>query len=135
MQAAIRAFNAEREPDKTGTTKSGINLQMRIGINTGPVLLGEVGSTHEYTAIGDTVNVASRLETSAPVGEVLMSHDTYRHVRGIFDVQALEPLPVKGKTEPLRVYQVQRAKPRAFRQRTRGVEGVETRITGREAEL
>jgi class 3 adenylate cyclase len=110
-------------------------IAMRIGINTGPVLLGQVGTTGEYTAVGETVNLASRLEQAAPEGGILISHDTYRHVRGLFDVQALAPLRIRGKTEPIRVYVVRRVKPRAFRLPTRGVEGVETRMIGRDAEL
>jgi len=110
-------------------------LQMRIGINTGLALLGAVGTTGEFTAMGDTVNLASRLEHAAPIGGILISHDTYRHVRGLFDVQPLEPMTIKGKAEPVRTYVVQRAKPRAFRLGTRGVQGVETRMIGREAEL
>jgi len=110
-------------------------LQMRIGINTGPVMLGAVGTTAEFTAMGDTVNLASRLEHAAPIGGILISHETYRHVRGIFDVTPQPPLTVKGKREPIQTYVVQRAKPRAFRMATRGVEGIETRTVGREAEL
>ena len=110
-------------------------LALRIGINTGQVLLGAVGSMGEFTAMGDAVNMASRLEHAAPVGGVLLAHDTYRHVRGIFDVQAQEPLVVKGKAQPVQTYIVLRAKPRAFRMATRGVEGVETRMVGRDAEL
>ena len=53
----------------------------------------------------------------------------------MFDVQPQEPVSVKGKAEPLRTYLVEREKPRAFRLRTRGVEGVETRMVGRESEL
>ena len=113
----------------------GIALQIRVGINTGPVLFSPVGTTAEYTALGDAVNIASRLEHAAPLGGVLVSHDTYRHVRGLFDVEAQAPLTVKGKSEPLSVYLVQREKPRAFRQRTRWVEGIETRMVGREGEL
>lgn len=127
MQQEIRTFM----PDAQGQPR----LQMRIGINTGPVLLGAVGTTGEYTAMGDTVNLASRLEHAAPVGGILISHDTYRHVRGVFDVQPLEPITVKGKAEPVQVYVVRAAKPKAFRVTTRGVEGVETRTIGRETEL
>jgi predicted ATPase/class 3 adenylate cyclase len=109
--------------------------RMRIGINTGPVLLGAVGTTGEFTAIGDTVNVASRLQHAAPIGGVLISHDTYRQVRGLFDVQPQAPLSVRGKAEPVQTYVVERARPSTFGTATRGVEGVETRMVGREMEL
>ncbi len=125
MQAAVDAFCANHA----------VPLAIRIGINTGPTLLGEMGTKGEYTAMGDAVNLASRLETAAPVGSVLIGHDTYRQVRGIFDVEPQDPLTVKGKTEPVQTYVIQRAKPRAFRLHTRGVEGVETRMIGRDAEL
>jgi class 3 adenylate cyclase/predicted ATPase len=111
------------------------SLQLRIGINTGPVLLGGVGSTQEFTAIGDTVNTANRLQTAAQPNSLLISHDTYRHVRGLFKVRALDPLTLKGKTDLQRVYSVEAARPSAFRTLTRGVEGVETRMIGRENEL
>lgn len=110
-------------------------IQLRIGINTGPVLLGTVGTIGEYTAIGNSVNVASRLEQAAPPGGILISYDTYQHVRGVFDVTALQPIIVKGKSEPIQIYIVNGARPRAFRVPTRGVEGIETRTIGREEEL
>ena len=66
---------------------------------------------------------------------MLISHDTYRHVRGVFDVLEQEPLVVKGKVEPVQTYVVQRAKPRAFRLGQRGIQGVETRMIGRDGEL
>lgn len=125
MQSVLRSFSETW----------GHPLQMRIGLNTGLVLLGAVGSTNEYTATGDTVNLASRLEHAAPVGGILISHDTYRQVRGVFDVVLQSPLTVKGKAESLETYLVQRAKPRAFRMLIRGVEGMETRMVGRDAEL
>ncbi len=111
------------------------SLKMRIGINTGSVLMGEVGTLGEFTAIGDAVNIASRLEHIAPIGEILISHDTYRHIRGVFDVEKQTPVLVKGKEEALQLYIVKRAKPRAFRMGRRGVEGVDTRMVGRTIEL
>ncbi|HLM56904.1 MAG TPA: AAA family ATPase, partial [Pyrinomonadaceae bacterium] len=77
--------------------------------------------------------LASRLQQSAAEGGVLITHDTYRHVRGVFDVLSPEPLTFGGRG--VEVYRVKRAKPRAFRVETRGVEGVETRMVGRKAEL
>ncbi len=124
MQAELAAFREERD----------IQLAMRIGINTGPALLGEV-RPGEFTATGNTVNLASRMEHAAPVGGILIAHDAYRHARGIFDVQPQEPLKVKGKTELVRTHIVQRAKPHTFRVTTRGIEGIETRMVGRNAEL
>ncbi len=110
-------------------------LQLRIGVNTGPALLGTLGTIGEYTAIGNTVNVANRLQQAAPPGGILISHDTYQHVRGVFDVAALQPITVKGKSEPIQIYTVNSIRPRAFRVVTRGVEGIETRTIGREEEL
>jgi serine/threonine protein kinase/predicted ATPase len=108
---------------------------VRIGISTGLVLLAEVGETGGFTATGDAVRIASRLQQAAPVGGVLISHDTYRHVRGVFSVQAPESLELNGRAEPIQFYRVKRAKARAFRVQTRGVEGVETRMVGRKDEL
>ncbi len=110
-------------------------VRMRVGVHTGPVLLGLVGTTSEFTATGDAVNLTSRLQNAAPVGGVIISHDAYRQVRGIFDVQPQEPITLKGKREPVQTYIVQRARPRSFRMATRGVEGVQTPMIGREAEL
>ncbi|HSH04581.1 MAG TPA: adenylate/guanylate cyclase domain-containing protein [Anaerolineae bacterium] len=125
MQGALAEFAQEKELD----------LQLRVGINTGPVLLGMVGLTGEFTAMGDTVNTASRVEQAMALGAIGVTHDTYRHVRGVFDVLAQDPFQVKGKQELLQTYVVTQAKERAFRLPTRGVEGIETKMMGRQAEL
>jgi len=70
--------------------KRGIRgFNVRVGINTGLVVVGEVGSDLrvEYTAMGDAINLAARMEQNAPSGGILITHDTYRHVRGVFDVR------------------------------------------------
>lgn len=132
-EQAIRAALA-MQAEVSSSESAEASLRMRIGLNTGPVLLGAVGTTGEFTAMGDTVNLASRLEHAAPVGGVLISRDTYRYVRGVFDVTPQPPLQVKGKREPVQTYLVNGARPRPFRTVTRGVAGIETRTVGREAE-
>lgn len=127
MQKELQTFTQERE--------TAVPLRIRIGINTGPAILGEVGTTGEFTAMGDTVNTASRLESAAPVGGILISHDTYRHVKSVFAVTEQKPITVKGKTEPLKVYTVARLQPRAFHLQTRGIEGIKTPMIGRASEL
>ena len=86
-------------PWPSSTRRRAGPLVMRVGICTGPVVLGEVATTREFTAMGDTVNVAARLEHMAPPNGVLIAHDTYRHVRGVFDVSPLDPLDVRGQDE------------------------------------
>lgn len=110
-------------------------FQMHIAIHSGPVMLGEVGTTREFTAVGRTVQVASLLEAEARPGEVVISQDALRLVRGLFEVEPRSELPLSGYERPLSVYRVLRPRPYAFRPHTRGVEGVETRMIGRESEL
>ena len=110
------------------------NFDLRVGINTGPALLG--GGVDAGGSIrGVTVNVAARMEQTAPPGSLRISHDTYRHVRGIFDVVQQDPIKVKGITGPVRSYLVLKAKPRAFKVANRGIEGIEVPMIGRDAEL
>ncbi len=87
------------------------------------------------TMMGLTVNLGARLESAAPPGGLLISHETYQHVRGVFETESLPPVVAKGFDEPVRVYLVKGSKPHAFRTGTRGLEGITTRMIGREAEL
>lgn len=135
IQAEVQKWKWEFSESASSQRAQSQNIQLRIGINTGPALLGTIGTIGEYTAIGNTVNLANRLEQAAPPGGILISYDTYQHVRGIFDVAVLQPIMVKGKSEPVQVYTVNSVRPRAFRVPTRGVEGIETRTIGREEEL
>jgi len=107
---------------------------VRAGIATGLVFAGGL-TEGEDTVKGEPVNLAARLEQAAEPGTVLIAHSTYQHVRGVFDLQALEPIQAKGFDEPVPVYRVLAARARSFRTRRRGVQGVETRMVGRELEL
>ncbi len=135
MHKEIKKWRKEMKASKSPFSHPQSPISIRVGIHTGPVWLGAVATTAEYTAMGDTVNLAFRLQYAAPVGGVIVSHDTYRHVRGVFDVMPMEAITVKGKSEPIPVYVILRAKPRAFRLTSRGVRGIETRMVGREEEL
>ena len=86
----------------------GIELGCRIGVNTGLVVAGEMSDRGErdFTVMGDTVNTASRLESSAQVNTIQISENTRAQAGDIFEYEALEPIMVKGKSKPLKVYRV-----------------------------
>jgi class 3 adenylate cyclase/tetratricopeptide (TPR) repeat protein len=83
-------------------------LHVRIGIHTGPVVVGTVGDgrTMSYTAIGDTTNLAARLQAAAAPDAILISEATQRLVRGFFELRAVGTFAVKGKSEPVVAYEV-----------------------------
>ncbi|HEX6385403.1 MAG TPA: adenylate/guanylate cyclase domain-containing protein, partial [Anaerolineae bacterium] len=144
MQMELALFNEqtgqEISQDYFSRTAPPAELRMRIGIHTGPVLFGRVGTGEEHTAIGDTVIMANQLERLAPVGGILISHAVYRQVHALFDVQPLELSLLDGVQEPSRFYVVKRDKPGVFRFTMRGIEGVSdgtlaTRLVGRTEEL
>ncbi len=116
------------------TTHGHAGFNVRVGVHTGGVLLGGVVDA-DGSIRGIAVNIAARMEQSAPAGALRISHDTYAQVRGLFEVDAQEPLTVKGVDTPIQSYLVTRAKPRNFRIGTRGIEGVATKMIGRDAEL
>nr|HMT20157.1 adenylate/guanylate cyclase domain-containing protein [Promineifilum sp.] len=108
---------------------------VRIGINTGQVSLGRVGSDAGLTVIGDAVNVASRLKEAAAEGGIYISYDTHRLVRNLFRVEPLGEVSVKGRQMPLNVYRVIGSQPRLFFPGNEGVEGVDVPMIGREREM
>ncbi|UCE00872.1 MAG: AAA family ATPase, partial [Chloroflexota bacterium] len=135
IRAGLKILEVSKEVAQKIKKEWGIeNFQVRIGIDTGLAALG--GQTEaEDTVKGNVVNLAVRIESATPPGGLLISHNTYRHVRGVFNVEPQEPISAKGFPEPVAVYRVQELKPRAFRMQTRGVEGIETRMIGRRTEL
>ncbi|HET9326108.1 MAG TPA: protein kinase [Candidatus Eisenbacteria bacterium] len=110
-------------------------LPFSAGITTGPVLLERSTDTGTYTASGATITLAGRIKDAAPPGKILVAHDTFIQVRGIFTFHSHEPIRIRGRRDPLEVYIAVLARPRAFRLKARGIEGVETKMIGREIEL
>ncbi len=102
MQKALREFNRTRLAENQDPIKIG------IGINTGRVVTGAIGSsrTLQYTAIGDAVNTASRLCSVAKAGEIILSENTMRRVASSVDALSLPAVKVKGKEQELKIYNV-----------------------------
>jgi class 3 adenylate cyclase/tetratricopeptide (TPR) repeat protein len=135
VRAGLAIINAATEIAKELKAEWEIQaFQVRVGVNTGLVAVGGITEA-EDTIMGSTVNLTKRIEDQAPPNGLLISHDTYRHVRGIFDVTPLEPITAKGYDELVRIYKVNGAKPRSLSFKTTWVEGIETRMVGRDAEL
>lgn len=109
-------------------------FNVRVGLHSGGVLLGG-GVDAEGSIRGMAVNVAARMEQTAPPGALRISQDTYRQVQGLFEVQAQDPIAVKGVDEPVVTWLVLRARPRTLRGRRLDFEGIETRLVGRSGEF
>ena len=130
IQKALEPLNAELQRTRR------LTLQIRQGLNTGLVVVGSIGDDlrMDYTAVGDTTNVAARLQQAAAPGQILLSDATRRLVEGYFQLRPLGELSVKGKAETLPAWEAlsaQAARGRIDVEADRGL----TPFVGREAEL
>jgi class 3 adenylate cyclase/tetratricopeptide (TPR) repeat protein len=118
-------------------SRHGVEFQVRVGINTGLVVAGRVGSDlgEEFTATGDAPNVAARLQAAAAPGTVLISASTHRLTEHAFDFRAMGPLAVKGKSAPVEAWEVLAAQTAPGSGRGLEGHGLSSPLVGRDAEL
>jgi class 3 adenylate cyclase/tetratricopeptide (TPR) repeat protein len=135
VRAALDMQQAAAEFAPIAQARLGAPLQIRIGIHSGPAIAGILGTAEQvaYTVIGETVNVAARLEARAEPGHILVSERIYQQTQPVFHFQALEPMQLKGLDQLLSVYEPLGT--RAAPLPTRGVAGVRAVFLGRDHEL
>lgn len=110
--AAADMVKEARELEKKLEERFGSSVQFGIGINCGPAIVGNIGSERrmDYTAIGDTVNTAARLESTAGRGEILISQAVYEVVKDRIEAEPVGELSLKGKLQKIQTYRLNRIK-------------------------
>ena len=134
--AALSIQNSITEYGNKITKDLRIDFRLRIGINSGPVVVGAIGDDlrMDYTAVGDTTNIASRLESAAAPGNVLVSENTYKLAKDFFEFKDLEPLKLKGKVKLQDAYQLIKPSAVETRLEASAVRGL-TQFVGRKNSL
>src|SRR4029453_8463625 len=114
----------------------GVTLHLRVGLNSGEVVVRAIGNDlhMDYSAVGQTTHLAARMEQLATPGSIWLTADTVRRVEGLVRVNALGPIPVKGLTEPVEVFELTGVSGIRRRLQAAAVRGL-TRFVGRETEL
>ncbi|MEK6710656.1 MAG: adenylate/guanylate cyclase domain-containing protein [Nitrospinota bacterium] len=130
IQSSMRAYGERVQREQ------GLNLQMRMGVNTGNVVVGKIGDDlrMDYTAVGDTTNLAFRLQSVTEPGTVLVSEHTHRFTKDYFEFAPVVPIEVKGKSHPVAVYHALRPKAVQSRLEVAARRGL-TPLVARQAEL
>lgn len=135
LHAALGMQEALRRMVEEGEGSMPVALKARIGVNTGTAVVGSVGAdiAMDYTALGDAVNVAARLEQAAAPGEILVSQSTYKFTHPVFEFQEVGALQVKGRQQPVKAYRLvgEKAQPGSLR----GVRGMRAPLVGRSQEF
>src|SRR5579864_7773905 len=137
LYAALRIQDELRRYSATVVGKGGMPIEARIGAHTGEVVVRSIatGDGHvEYTPIGHTTNLASRMQAIAPTGSIAISEQTRKLVEGYFALKPLGPTKVKGVSEPVNVYEVIGLGPLRTRFQRAAGRGL-TKFVGREREM
>ncbi|HKQ75815.1 MAG TPA: protein kinase [Blastocatellia bacterium] len=135
VRAALDMLNEARKLDAELRRERDIELDARVGINTGTVILGNVSSDlkFEFTVMGDTVNLAAIAQSAARPMSAVFTENTWRRVAPVFDCVEFGSLEVKGRAELVRAYEARGS--RTETTRAHGVAGLESPMVGRDAEL
>jgi len=130
--AALSIQKALGEYGEKIVKDTGVKFKMRVGLNSGPVIVGAIGDDlrMDYTAVGDTTNLGSRMESLAGPGTILVSGNTHRLVREFFEFESLGKIEVKGKKEPQEAFELIKAGEVATRIGASVAKGL-TRFVGR----
>jgi class 3 adenylate cyclase/tetratricopeptide (TPR) repeat protein/energy-coupling factor transporter ATP-binding protein EcfA2 len=134
--SALSIHKAMEEYGERIKSERGVEFRMRIGLNSGPVVVGSIGDDlrMDYTAIGDTTNLASRMESTAKPGTILVSTHTHKLVKDFFKFESLGRVPVKGKEEPQEAYELLATSEVKTRIEAAAVSGL-TKFVGRRREM
>ncbi len=111
------------------------SLHLRAGIHTGLALAGHVGVRGEYTVLGDTVNIAKRLQETSETGALIVSEATYQSIRGAFQVKRLRPIQLQGTSALVNIFEILEELPQPTKLRYRSKGGLETILVGRDQEM
>jgi class 3 adenylate cyclase/tetratricopeptide (TPR) repeat protein len=136
VHAALAIHEALAKENLNFRREYDVEIRLRIGVNTGPVVVGRIGDDlrMDYTASGNTTHIAERMQGLAEPGTALICEDTCRLVEGHVEVEALGPMMVKGQHEPVRVYRLIKRLPRRNRFEVLASRGL-TPLAGRGSEL
>ncbi|HEX9890386.1 MAG TPA: adenylate/guanylate cyclase domain-containing protein [Nitriliruptorales bacterium] len=135
LLAALAILECSRDLCIRVREQHSTDFDVRVGINTGLVVVGAMGSERfgEYAALGDAANVAARMEQTAEPGTIRIAEPTYRLIAPLFDTEPVGTIDVKGRTEPIAAYTVVAA--RGMPGQVRGIQGLSSPMVGREQEL
>jgi len=130
MQSSMRAYSDQMRRSQ------GIEIQLRVGVNSGEVVVGAIGNDlhMEYSAVGQTTHLAARMEQLATPGTVRLTAHTLGLAEGFVHVSPLGPMPVRGLSEPIEVYELKGVSGLRTRMQAAAAKGL-TRFVGRQAEL
>lgn len=135
VRAALEMVTNAQQLAEELRRKHGIEFEVRIGLNTGQIVIGNITSQlkFEFTVVGDTVNLATRAQAAAPAMAVMITEDTHRLISSVFDCAPLVGLGVKGHSGEVRISEVQQSHTEL--DRVHGLAGLHSQMVGRDMEL